>query len=67
MLNSFERQAENGLRTKLPSRKYVILLRRVECVSGQPNSTGISDIATLGLSPFFEWCSKKPRPEEMVG
>jgi hypothetical protein len=27
VLNSFERQAENGVRTKLPSRKNVVLLR----------------------------------------
>jgi len=45
VLNSFERQAENGVRTKLPSRKNVMLLRCVGCVPGQPNSTDMSDIA----------------------
>jgi hypothetical protein len=46
VLHSFEIQAENGVRTKLPSRKNIMLLRHVEIVPRQPNSTGISDIAT---------------------
>lgn len=47
VLKSFEREADNGGRTILPSSRNVALLMHVESVSGKSNSTGISDnIAT---------------------